>query len=213
MKLCKRLLKYIAILFSFLCIVAAIQIGATINFSNSKTKLVPADLVVVFPGEQHRIKTGIMVIKNDSVQRFMIISETQEDLQKLLSQNNVPASVNPLPGGKSRSTFEDVYQTVKTMKENQLNSVIVVSSSYHLPRALFLLKVYLTISGQDVHIQGYSTGLISRGNITFKQYRIEVIKFWGSLVEMTGHCFTGKLMLDLPPARKIQLRFKKMFLR
>lgn len=123
-------------------LIAAVQTGAAIYFSKSVAKAEPADLVVVFPGEKHRIKAGLMTIKSGSAQSFMLIGTTQENLQKLLSKNNAPASVTPMPGGKSRSTFEDVYQTVKTIKEKQLHSVIVVSSSYHLPRALFFLKVY-----------------------------------------------------------------------
>ena len=43
----------------------------------------------------------------------------------------------------------------------------------------------------------------------FKEYSNEVIKFWGSLVEMTGYYFTGKLVLDAPISKKIQKDFKK----
>ena len=99
----------------------------------------------------------------------MVISTTDIDLQKLLTKNGVPETVNALPGGKSRSTFEDVYQTAKTIKENQISSVMVVTSGYHLPRAMFLLKVYLKILGQDVRIQGFPVNDVQKTTIKLKQ--------------------------------------------
>lgn len=204
--------QYILTAITLLLLVAAIQTGAAIYFWKTEATLQPADLVVVFPGEKQRITTGLKAIKNGSARRFMLIGSTQENLQQLLSKNNTPPSVSPMPGGKSRSTFEDVYQTVKTIKENQLNSVILVSSSYHLPRALFLLKVYLTISGHDIHIQAAATNPVPQDKKIFKQHSNEMIKFWGSFLEMTGCCVTGTLMLNFPAARKMQMLFKKHFL-
>ncbi len=124
-KLCKRLLKSVLILFCLLCLVATIQTGAGIYFSKSEVKLEPADLVVVFPGEKYRIESGLEVVKNGAATHFMVISTTQEKLQKLLRKNEVPKTVTALAGGKSRSIFEDVYQTAKTIKENHFSSVIV----------------------------------------------------------------------------------------
>jgi vancomycin permeability regulator SanA len=107
----------------------------------------------------------------------MMISKTDGDLRKLLRKNGVPETIRALPGGKSRSTFEDVYQTAKVIKENQFSSVIVVTSSYHLPRSLFLLKVYLKILGQDVRIQGFAVVEAEKSDEKLRQYSNGVIKF------------------------------------
>ena len=206
MKLYKPILKYMCILFCFLWLVATLQIGTAVYFKKSDPQLAPADLVVVFPGEKQRIESGLAIVKNNSHKSFMVTGLTQEGLKQLFKKNKVPETVTALPGGKSRSTFEDVYQTVKTIKENKIISITLVSSSYHLPRALFLLKLYLTISGEAVHIQYSFVNVPS-------QYINEVIKLWGSLVEMAGYYLTGELILNRPPVRKFQLYFKKIFLR
>jgi uncharacterized SAM-binding protein YcdF (DUF218 family) len=208
----RRLFKYALIFACLLCLIAAIQTSAAIYFSQSKTKLEPADLVVVFPGDSKRIKAGIEIVRDGLAPHFMVISTTDTHLRKLLTKNGVPATVNVLPGGKSRSTFEDVYQTAKTIKENQLSSVIVVTSSYHLPRALFLLAAHLKITGQDVRIQGFPVKEAQQSNKKLQQYGNEVIKFWGSVVEMTGYYFTDQLVLDAPNSRKIQMILKKNLL-
>ncbi|MFT5726135.1 MAG: hypothetical protein ACI8PB_000253 [Desulforhopalus sp.] len=212
MKLNKQFFKYMFILFCLLCLVATVQIGTAIYFSENEVKLEPAALVVVFPGEKQRIKPGLVMIKKGSHKHFMVIGETQESLIQLLKRNSVPETVTALPGGKSRSTFEDVYQTAKTIKENQLSSIIVVSSGYHLPRALFLLKAYMTTSGHDIHIQGFPAKEPQQYANKLKQYNNEVIKFWGSIVEMAAHFFTGTLVLNYAPVRKMQLLLKETFL-
>ena len=208
----KRAVLPTLIFFILLCLLAAIQTGVAIHFSKSSVKLEPADLIVVFPGESQRIEKGIDVVKKGLAPRFMVINTSYGDLNKLLKNNGVSEAVNALSGGKSRSTFEDVYQTVKTIKESHLRSVIVVTSSYHLPRVLFLLGVYLNTSGQNVYIQGFPVKLEQKPNIKLQQYLNEIIKFWGSLVEMTGYYLTGDFVLDQSISKKLQKVFKKNFL-
>ena len=116
MKLYKRLNKYALILFCLFFFVATIQTGAAIYFSKSDAKIQSADLVVVFPGDSQSFEAGIRRVKDCLAKHFMGISTTQGDFRNLLKKKAVFATVSPLPGGKSRSTFEDVYQTSKTLK-------------------------------------------------------------------------------------------------
>jgi uncharacterized SAM-binding protein YcdF (DUF218 family) len=111
--------------------------------------------------------------------------------QKLLRKNGLPKIVNALPGGRCRSTAFDAYQAAKTIKENRFRSAIVVTSSYHLPRSLFLLGVYLKISGQEVRIQGFPAKE-AQSNKNLKQYGNEVFNFWGSIAEMAWYYFTDQ---------------------
>ena len=205
----KTILKSVFIFTTLLCLVATTQTSAAIYFSHSTTKLDPADLVVVLPGDSQRIKAGVEIVRDGLAPYFMVIGRTDADLRKLLTKNGVPETVKALPGGKSRSTFEDVYQTVKTIKENHFSSVIVVTSDYHLPRALFLLAVYLKISGQDVRLQYFPVKEVQQWSVQLKHHGDEVIKFWGSLAEMTGNYCTGRLVLDYADLRETQKILKK----
>ncbi|GAB6190495.1 YdcF family protein [Desulfocastanea catecholica] len=196
----------------FLGLVAVIQTSTAIYFARRTATLDPADLVVVFPGGSRRIITGIDLVKDDLAPRFMVISTTAPHLQELLTKNGAPETISTLPGGESRSTFEDVYQTVQTIQDNQLRSVILVTSSYHLPRSMFLLRVSLRLSGQDVRIQGFSVKEERGLSKNLVQYPNEAIKLWGSILEMTGQHVSGQLLLDAPILKKAQGVFKKTFL-
>lgn len=209
----KKMKRIILILIvCFLCLVAVIQASTAIYFAKNTATLKPADLVVVFPGGSRRIITGIDLIKDGLAPRFMVISTTAPHLQELLKKNGAPETIGTLPGGESRSTFEDVYQTIRTIQDNQLRSVIVVTSSYHLPRAMFLLRVSLGLAGQDVRIHGFAVKEEQGLSKNLVQYPNEAIKLWGSIIEMTGQYVTGQLLLDAPILKKVQRAFKEAFL-
>lgn len=202
----------ILIIACFLCLVAVIQTGTAVYFAKRTETLEPADLVVVFPGDSRRIITGIDLVKYGLAPRFMVISTTAPHLQEILTKNGVLENITTLPGGESRSTFEDVYQTIQTIQDNQLRSVILVTSSYHLPRAMFLLRVSLGLSGQNVRIQGFSVKDEQGFYKNLVQYPNEAIKLWGSIIEMTGQHVSGQLLLDAPILKKVQRVFKKTLL-
>jgi hypothetical protein len=205
-------MKAIILIVCLLCLVAVIQTSTAVYFAKSTVTLEPADLVVVFPGGSRRIITGIDLIKDDLAPRFMVISTTAPHLQELLIKNGAPENIRTLPGGESRSTFEDVYQTLQTIQDNQLRSAIVVTSSYHLPRAMFLMRASLWLAGQDVRIQGFSVKEEQGFSKNLVQYPNEAIKLWGSIIEMTGQYVSGQLLLDAPILKKVQRVFKEAFL-
>jgi hypothetical protein len=191
------------------CFFAIIQASAAIYFSTVTAQPEPADLVVVFPGDTERFKTGIELVKDGVAPRFMVVNTTDVHLREILQMNEAPEIINTLPGGISRSTFEDVYQTAKIIKENNLDSVILVTSSYHLPRALFLLRVYLKFSGQEIRIQSFPVKEEKEPHKKLMRYSNEAIKLWGSVIEMAGYYLTGQLLLDAPSLKKIQMVLKE----
>ena len=204
----KKFIKCILIFAGIFCFFAIIQASAAIYFSTVTAQPEPADLVVVFPGDTERFKTGIELVKDGVAPRFMVVNTTDVHLREILQKNEAPEVINTLPGGISRSTFEDVYQTAKVIEEYKLDSVILVTSSYHLPRALFLLKVYLKFSGQEIRIQSFPVAE-EESHKKIMRYSNEAIKLWGSLIEMTGYYLTGQLLLDAPSLKKIQTVFKE----
>jgi uncharacterized SAM-binding protein YcdF (DUF218 family) len=208
----KKLIKIGTISAILLALVATLQTTAAIYFAQSTVTLAPADLAVVFPGDSQRFATGIKVVKDGFAPQFMVVNTTDRALREILTKNDVPEDVAALHGGESRSTFEDVYQTVQTIQNNQLRSVILVTSSYHMPRAMFLLRVSLGLSGQDVNIQGFSVKYEQGFRKNLVQYPNEAIKLWGSIIEMTGQYLSGQLLLDAPILKKVQSGFKNTFL-
>jgi hypothetical protein len=208
MKVGLHMLTRIALpLFGLLCLLALIQTGMALRFAQGNPRIEGADLVVVFPGDQQRVATGLAAVKEGLAPSMMVISTPAAALQEIFRKNGIPATTQALPGDLSRSTFEDVYHTAQAIRANQLDSIIVVSSSYHLPRALTLLRLYLTFTGADARIQGLSVNEEHRPTLQPQHYN-EVVKFWGSLVEMGGYFFRGGLVLDVPQAKQVQMVLK-----
>ncbi|MFT5698518.1 MAG: uncharacterized SAM-binding protein YcdF (DUF218 family) [Desulforhopalus sp.] len=209
----KPLFKCSAIFIGFICLVAVVQTATAIYFSKAETKLEPADLIVVFPGDSARTTAGLKLVKEGYGSNFMIISITSSELAKRLTKHAILTQTNLLPGGKSRSTFEDVFQTLETIKAHDFKSIIVVTSSYHLPRALLLLKGYLLSSSMDISVQGLPITSVQIDQRKGRNYSNEIVKFWGSFTEMVTNRVTGILLLDYPIARMIQKHIKRTLIR
>jgi hypothetical protein len=205
----KPLLKWSAIFICFICLVATIQTATAIYYSHTKVQLEPADLVVVLPGDNERITAGLATVERGFSSHFMIIGKTEVELNKLMNKSSTDTSVTPLAGGKSRSTFEDVYQTVKTIKEHNLKSVIVVTSGYHLPRALFLINLYLKASKLNVAVQAFPVQQSQNPIKKIRLYKNEIVKLCGSFTEMVLNLVTGELVLDVPQFAMLQKSIKK----
>lgn len=184
--------------------IAAVQTAAALYFFQKNDLPIKSDLVVVFPGDSDRISAAIHLIKADSATHAMIISKTSNELQSIFNKNKVSDIVRPLPGGSSRSTFEDVYQTAKTLKRYNLKSVVLVTSSYHMSRAIFLLKTYLWLSDNDVHIHTYTVARKKIFQNNLRYYTNENIKLYGSTIEMISSVVAGGRILNNPVARYIQ---------
>ena len=112
---------------AFLCTLACIiciailQIGAVFYLPSNQQDLTSADLVVVLPGSSERITAGCRAAAETKADNLMLINSSTKKLQNYAKKNNVPETVNLLAGGSSRSSFEDVYNTVQTIKNTSLH--------------------------------------------------------------------------------------------
>ena len=199
--------KSVTFLIIFVLTVAVVQMGAAIYFSNRPAISPDADLLVIFPGggkDSKRISAGTNLAREGKTNAWTIISHSEKQLANYARKNNIPKNVVPAVTGKSRSTFEDVYETFKIIEKNNIHSVMLVSSAYHIPRGLGLLVMYLKLNGMNVKVYAYPVHEKMEKKEAFKIYYNETIKFWGSLVEMAGCLFTGTTVLDIPFVMKIR---------
>ena len=198
--------------FGVFILVSLVQIGFAWYLQRSPAPLHRADLVVVFPGDTERIVAGCKLVKDGYSSHLMIINKTESALKKIAAKNGVPADTILLPGGTSRSSFEDVYNTTQAIADLDLEAVILVTSAYHLPRALFLLKSYLAMNGSEVAVQYHPVSDDHNRKRKMQLYYNELVKLWGSSTEMAGNVLTGHLILDYPTVTKVKSWLKKIFL-
>jgi hypothetical protein len=201
------------IIIPVMCIAMA-QVGATIYFSQKEVSLKKADLAIVFPGESARVKSGFQMARNGLAENLMVINSTAAALRSKMSVEGVPEEVSALPGGVSRSTFEDAYMSAQAIRDHEFTSVILITSWYHLPRAYILLKWHLAGTGKTISIQCYPAQQSSAIGIAKKVelYYNETMKLWGSSAEMLAYTLTDRLPLDSLTARRLQSFIKTNFL-
>lgn len=208
----KTFLNFILCTFILAITIASLQTIMTIHFTYKATKATDTELLVVFPGDIHRLTTAVEHLKTTNVKYLMVIGKSVENLKAILKQVQLSCQVTPLPGGSSRSTFEDVCQTVKTIKEHQITNVSLVTSGYHLPRSVFLLKTQMYLSNATAKIITIPSTYQEPFERTVKHYINENIKLIGSIFELTSSFMISDRILDKPSARKLQQAAKSFLI-
>ena len=133
--------------------IAALQIGAVYLLRFLQPELETADLVAIMPSSKDRIAKGCVAAANPGATHLMLINNSPQALAKHAAKYGVPEFVTMLPGGTSRLSFEGIHVTVQTALERNLRSVILVTSDFHLPRALFLMYACNLSIGRELRIQ------------------------------------------------------------
>lgn len=197
-------------IFVLVATIAMAQVIAGLYFSLDKASLDKADMVIVFPGDAGRSQTGCRLLRDGLAANLMVVNTPRERVERLMRKEEAPAGVNALSGGTSRSTFEDAFNAAQAIEKNDFDSVILVTSSYHLPRAWLLLQGFLAAKGMRVAVQccPAEQGSDRARSRTIKLYYNEVVKFWGSSAEMLGYFVTNRL-----PMESAELRWVSSFVK
>lgn len=151
----------------------------------SEKPLEKADAIVVFDGYRERVEAGYKLSGLGYAPNLVVSPADAYHLKNYNLRYGLPESVNLIREEKARTTFENAYYTGKIIRDNRFDSIILVTSRYHLPRSLFLLKMVLL--GQPVRIQIHSPSAGGGSLWTYSGGRRlihrEMLRFWGSLCE------------------------------
>ena len=144
--------------------------------SDTELKNIKYTAAIVLTGDQYRIQKGISLLKENIVNKLLI-----SGVNKKISKKSIIAE---FPDSKSlfnccidldmisTNTFENARESYTWIHNNKLDSVIIVSSFYHLPRVklefsrFFKDKQVIFIPAKD-NLQKTS----------FKKLLIEYIKY------------------------------------
>ena len=95
-------------------------------------------------------------------------------------------TVAHIPEDQATTTFENALYISRIIKANQYKTVILVTSDYHMPRSLALLRLFLAGTGVRIHahlVYG-SSGAVAVNATLLKLVYNEMVEFWGSLFDM-----------------------------
>lgn len=195
-----------------ICSLALLQVMVFTWMWHTTAPIGKADILVVFPGDIERVFKGLALAREDYASNLLIIGQTAESYPLWGMFGELP-DVRMLASRKSRSTFEDVVIAEQIIQENGFHSVLLVTSSYHMPRALLLFKLFLRDSGVNVEtlycpVEHRNMRQLSRMLLCYN----EMVKLWGSLIEMIGYKASDRMLRDSPIFVNITEFAKKILL-
>jgi len=180
------------IILIILAVLISAILGEVAYFYHILTKddlLQRADAIIVFAGSSERIEPAYR-LANSGYARYLVISPASDNLLKSYKKTcELSPKVRQITEDKASSTFENALYTSKIIESLGFDSVILVTSSYHLPRSYFLLRILLLTSKVDVQpygvarAQGNGTSWLD-SSVERRKVFSEMVDFWGSLFEL-----------------------------
>ena len=157
-----------------------------------------ADLIAVFNGANDRIVKGFE-LSNENIARFLMISPASEAELRLFDQlYRLNGNFEYIFEDQAQTTFQNALITFQVMTQNKKKSVVIVTSDYHMPRSYLLLKMQLTGTGKNILPYAvksipYQKNFLLWSSTQRKKILIEMVDFWGSIVEVIQYKIQGQL--------------------
>ena len=108
------------------------------------TNMQIADGIVVLTGTPARLKLGFELLKTGAAKRVLISGVnsqvSRETLRVALGESTKVMSCCVDLGRIAKNTVGNAYETSLWAAENNFNSLLIVTSAYHMPRSLVELK-------------------------------------------------------------------------
>lgn len=106
------------------------------------------DAIIVLTGGKNRISEGIRLL-NENLSDKLFISGVPADvsIKQIEKQANISAAdENKIElGRKAKNTIENAIETEEWIKKNDIKSIRLVTSSYHIPRSLQEFIIHVTL--------------------------------------------------------------------
>ncbi len=217
----KRKILTRSITFIFILFLVLFLLECTCFYSILSKKCFPekADLIAVFMGGAGRAEYGYDLANSGHANYLTFSSANSEKIRFLEDKLGVlDSGISLIMEKKARTTFENALYVKRIVDINGFKSIILVTSFYHMPRSYFLVRTMLL--GSDIKIipilvpnlQTDETNWFqeSRGR---RLVANELIKFWGSLLEVGMYTITKDVPNTSPKKMKVLkfLRSKLLF--
>jgi uncharacterized SAM-binding protein YcdF (DUF218 family) len=191
------------ILKALLIAVAAVFAGQALYFAAvmaGANHTAPSEALVVFRGTEKRVAAGYALAASGVAPKLILTPAAETARNRYDKRFGLPAGVTHLKEPAARTTFENAYYTARLIEAGNLHKVTLVTSNYHMPRSLLLMRLFLL--GRGVEVDGYKVSAVEEGARPPDGYRAtfaklvynEMLKFWGSLIEYVAWRVSGQEM-------------------
>ena len=147
------------------------------------------DVVLVYGDSTARNVAGLDLTNKARVPLF--ISEAfagPKDVEQKIGPSKVSITVDHF----ARTTDQNARNAVKFLKAGGFHKALLVTSWFHMPRALFLTRLYLIgfnlrhgFGGQaGITVEPYPSDSLAKNYWTYPDFWAEIFRFWGSLARV-----------------------------
>ncbi len=180
-KLKKKLILVFFIISAY--IIGFLYFALTIKYEPND-KYSKTDAIIVLTGETKRITEGIKELSNNLANKLfisgvhysapikLIIQQTIDDLGK----DNIEIKntlINKIETGKAENTIENAIESMAWIEKNNIKSIRLITSFYHIPRSRLLFNKYLP----NTIIIDHPIKLSNFGNHIFENTKIFFLIF------------------------------------
>jgi uncharacterized SAM-binding protein YcdF (DUF218 family) len=141
----------------------------------------PADLVLIYSGGDDR-ETAARNWRGQAMPPLFLFSGWEYKREDLRRSTGLPDS-RFLVEDRAKTTDQNIRYSLPLIQRSGAQKLILALPWYHLPRALFLTRLYLMGTGDSVI--AYATLPLPAGWWKAWDFWREIIKFWGSLFRIT----------------------------
>ena len=168
-----------------------------------------ADLIAVFAGTDSRIEKGYK-LANSCLARFLTISPyNAEQIETTNEKFKKKTCYQILIENRAETTFQNALLVGNLIIKKNLNSVLLVTNSYHMPRSYLLSRLQLLGKGIEIIPAPVGEKAFSKSPLDWtvsqkKRVYNEMMELWGSLAEMVWYRWSKHLPeKNLKPNRVI----------
>ena len=156
------------------------------NFKNDYTTIKSIDSIVVLTGDKFRISKGMEILSN-GIGEKLLLSGVNKNIKLTNIKNEFPKYKNFFDccveiENISSNTFENSRETFLWLEKNKYNSVLIVSSDYHMPRAKLEFEKFLNTKNTYYHPVNSNNNLKAIGKI--KKLFLEYVKYMRTYISL-----------------------------
>lgn len=194
----KRKLRYFLIAIVFVTLVFSVQVIFFIYTLSDSCQYTNVDAVIVFGGGAGRIEKGYDLIRNGYSKHLIISPAKPAVIAKYDKKYGWRQGFRHIYETKARTTFENAVYIKRLIEKHHFRSILLVTSTWHMPRSYFFLKTQLLFSG--IKIYRFGSDCSSNGRLSWwespkirKLVYGEFVQLWGSVGEYFIYLLNGKL--------------------
>ena len=156
------------------------------NFKSDYSAFTSIDSIVVLTGDKFRISKGMEILSN-GIGEKLLLSGVNKNIELINIKNEFPKYNNFFDccvdiDNISSNTFENSRETFLWLEKNKYNSLLIVSSDYHMPRVKLEFERFFETGNTYYHPVNSNNDVNAIGKI--KKLFFEYVKYMRTYISL-----------------------------